>query len=102
MDCRLRGNNDWECRLNNGAFESFDEVNDGLLMGVAELGKRCCRRWVGEGLCQGLRCDYGCIDRGCFGHWAMLWKELHCLGGALGSGIGNIESVAANVFWGRP
>ena len=59
MDCRLQGNDDWECRLIDGAFEDFGEVNDGLLVGVAELGKRGFRRWVGEGLCQGPRCNYG-------------------------------------------
>ena len=73
-DCGLRGNDDGECRLFNGAFEYFGEVNDGLLMGVAELGKLGGRQWVGEGLCQGLLCNYGCIDRGCFRHWALVWK----------------------------
>ena len=67
----MQGNNDGECRLSSGAFEDFGEFNDGLLLGVAELVKRGFRRWVGEGLCQGLRCDDGCIDGGCFGHWAL-------------------------------
>ena len=98
----MRGNDDWECRLSDDAFKDFGEVNYGLLLGVAELGKRGCRCWVGEGLCQGSRCDDGCIYGGCFGHWALVWKELHCLGGALSSGIGNIETVAAIVFWGGP
>ena len=51
MDCMLQGNNDGECRLSNGAFEYFGEVNDGLLLGVVELGKQGCRIWVGQGLC---------------------------------------------------
>ena len=89
----MRGNDDWECRLSDGAFKYFGKVNDGLLLGVAELGKGGCRRWVEEGLCQGSRCDDGCIDGGCFWHWALVWKELHCLGGALSSGFGNIETV---------
>ena len=80
----------------------FGKVNNGLLMGVAELEKRGCRRWVDEGLCQGSRCDDGCIDGGCFGHWALVWKLLHCLGGALSSILGNIETVATIVFWGGP
>ena len=67
-----------------------------------ELWAKAHMRWVDEGLCQGSRCDDGCIDGGCFGHWALVWKELHCLGGALSSGLGNIETVAAIVFWGRP
>ena len=100
MDCRLRGNDDWECRLSLGAFKDFGEVNDGLLLGVAKLGRRGCRRWVGEGLCQGSRCNDGYINGGCFGHWALAWKELHCIGGALRSGLGNIEMGAAIVFWG--
>ena len=98
MDYRLWGNDDGECRLSDGAFEDFDKVDDGLLLGVAELGKQVCRRWVGKGLCQGSRCDDGCIDGGCFGHCALVWKELHCLGGALSSGLGNIETVEAIVF----
>ena len=73
-----------------------------MLLGVTELGKRGCRRWVGEGLCQGSRCDDGYIDGGGFEHWALVWKELYCLGGALSSGLGNIETVAAIVFWGGP
>ena len=40
MDCRLLGNDDWECRLSDGAFEDFGEVDYGLLLGVSELGKR--------------------------------------------------------------
>ena len=100
--CRLQGNYDWECRLSDGTFKDFGEVNDDLLLGVAKLGKRGCRRWVGEGLYQGSRCDDDCIDGGCFGHWALVWKEFHCLGGALSSGLGNIETVAAIVFWGGP
>ena len=99
-DCRPRGNAGWECRLRDGAFKDFGKVNDGLLLGVTELGKWICRRWVGEGLCQGSRCDDGCIDGECCGDWALVWKELHCLGGALSSGLGNIETVAAIVFWG--
>ena len=71
-----------------------------MLLGVAILGNRGCRRWVGEGLCQGLRCNDGCIDGGCFWHWALVWKELHCFGNALGSGLWNIDSVAEIVFWG--
>ena len=90
LDCRLRGNNDWECRLSDGAFKDFGEVNDGLLLGVAELGKWGCTRWVGEVLCQGLRYDDVRIDRGCFRHWSLVWKELHCLGSTLGSGLGDI------------
>ena len=86
----MRGNDDWECWLSDGTFEDFGEVNDGLLLGVAELGKQGCRRWVGEVLSQGSRCDDGCIDRGCFRHWALVWKEWHNLGGALGSDLGNI------------
>ena len=62
MYYRLRGNNDWECRLSDGAFEDFGKVNDDLLLGVAKLGKRGCRRWVGEILCQGSRFDDGCIN----------------------------------------
>ena len=37
-DCRLRGNTGWECRLSDGAFKDFGKVNDGLFLGVAELG----------------------------------------------------------------
>ena len=59
FDCRPRGNAGWECRLSDGAFKDFSKVDDGLLLGVTELGKRGCRRWVGEGLCQGSRCDDG-------------------------------------------
>ena len=88
--------------LSDVAFEDFGEVNGGLLLGVTELGKRGCRRWVGKGLCQGLNCDDGCINRGYFRHWSLVWKELHCLGGVIGSGLGKIESVAAIVFRGRP
>ena len=73
-----------------------------MLLGVSELVKRGFRRWVGEGLYQGSGCNDGCINGVCFGHWALVWKELHCLGGALGSGLGNIEAVAAIVFWGGP
>ena len=102
MDCRLRGNDDWECRLSDRPFKDFGEVNDGLLLGVAKLGKRGCRTWVVEGLCQGSRCDDGCIHGLCFRYWALAWKELHCLGGALRSGLGNIELVAAIVFRGGP
>ena len=104
-DCsvyRPRGNAVWECRLSDGAFKDFGKVNDGLLLGVAELGKRSCRRWVDEGLCQGSRCDDGFIDGGCFGHWALVWKELHCLCGALSSGLGIIEMVEVIVLWGGP
>ena len=68
------GNDDWECRLSDGAFKYFGKVNDGLFLGVAELGKWGCRRWVDEGLCQGSRCNDGCIDGGYFGHWALVWK----------------------------
>ena len=39
MDCRLRGDDDGECRLSDSAFEYSGEVNYGLLMGVAKLGK---------------------------------------------------------------
>ena len=42
------------------------------------------------------------FEGGCFGHWALVWKELHCLGGALSYGLGDIETVAAIVFWGGP
>ena len=69
------GNDDGECRLSDDAFKYFGEVNDGLLLGVAKLGKRGGRSWVGEGLCQGLRCDDGCIYGGCFWHWALVWKN---------------------------
>ena len=100
MDCRLRRNDDGEFRLSDGAFGYFGEVNDGLLLGVAEMGKQGCRRWVGEGFCPGSRCDDGCIDGGCFWHWTLVWKEFHCFGGALGSGLWNIKSVAAIVFRG--
>ena len=34
------GNDDRECRLSDGAFEYFGKFNNGLLMGVTELGKR--------------------------------------------------------------
>ena len=98
----MRGNGGWECRLSNGAFKYFGKVNDGLLLGVAELGKQGCRRWVGEGLYQGSRCDDGCIEGGCFGDWELVWKKLHCLGGELSYGLGNIETVTAIVFWGGP
>ena len=67
---------------------------------VAKLSKRGGRPWVGEGLCQGLRCDDGCIDGACFRHWALVWKKLHCFGSEIGSGLWNIESVAAIVFRG--
>ena len=100
MDFRLRGNDDWECRLSDGDFKDFGKVNGGLLLGVAELVKRGCRRWVGEGLCQGSRCDDGCIDGGCFRHWALVWKELHCFGCELGYGLWTIESVVVIVFRG--
>ena len=36
------------------------------------------------------------------GHWALVWKYLHCLGGVLRSGLRNIETVSAIVFWGGP
>ena len=58
----MRGDDDWECRLSDGAFEDVGEINYCLLLGIAELGKRGCRRWVGEGLYQGSRYDDGCID----------------------------------------
>ena len=32
LECRLWWNDDGECRLSNGAFEYFGEVNDGLLL----------------------------------------------------------------------
>ena len=100
MDCRLRDKNDGECSISDGAFENFGEVNDGLLLCVIELGKQGCRRWVGEGLCQGSHYDDGCIDRRCFRHWELMWKELHYFGGAVGSGLWNKELVAGIVFQG--
>ena len=66
QDCRLRGNDDGECRISDGALEYFDEVNNGLLLGVAELDKRGGRGCIGEGLRQGTRCNSGCVDGGRF------------------------------------
>ena len=100
MDCRLQGNDDGECKLSDGALEYFSEVNNGLLLGVSKLSKQGGRNWIGEGICQGSRCDDGCIDGGFFWHWVLVWKELHCFGGAIVSGLWNIESVAAIVFRG--
>ena len=70
----MGGNDDGECRLSDGAFEYFGKVNDGLLLGVSKLGKRGGGRWVGEGLYQGSRCNYGCINGECVWHWALVWK----------------------------
>ena len=44
----MRGNNDGECRLSDGTFEYFGEVNNGFLLGIAKLVKWGYRRWVGE------------------------------------------------------
>ena len=76
QDCRLRGNHDGECRLRNGAFECFGEVNNWFLLGVVKLGKRGGRAWIGEGLCQGTYCDDGCIDGRFFWHRTLVRK--HC------------------------
>ena len=66
------------------------------------VGVVCTAVLSSDEVLSGSRYDDGCIDRGCFGHWEIVWKELHCLGGALSSGLGNIETVAAIVFWGSP
>ena len=75
QDCRLLANNDGECRLRNGALEYFGEVNNGLLLGVAKLGKRGIRGWIGEGISQGTRCADGCIDGGGFWHRTLVQKK---------------------------
>ena len=74
----------------------------GLAMALSKILVRstmaCCwasTNWengaTGAGLVRAsVRARHGCIDGGCFGHWALVWKELHCLGGALRSGLGNI------------
>ena len=94
----MGGNADGECRIFDGALEYFVEVNNGLLLGVAELGKRGGRGWIDEGLCQRTRCNDGCVDRGGFWHQTLVRKKLHCFGGALGSGIWDRKLVAAIVF----
>ena len=48
LDCRLRGNDAGECRFCNGNFKYVGVVNDGLLLGVAELGKLGGRFWLIE------------------------------------------------------
>ena len=75
QDCRLRGNNYGGCRLRDSALEYFSEVNNGLLLCVAELGKRSGRGWVGDGLHQGTRCNDGCVDVGVFRHWTLVRKN---------------------------
>ena len=79
-----------ECRLCDGALGYFGEVNNGLLLGVAKLGKQGGRGWIGESLRQGTRCNNGCVDGGGFWHRTLVQKELHCFGGALSFGIGDI------------
>ena len=69
-----------------------------MLLGVAKLGKRGGRGWIGEGLRQGTRCNDGCIDGGGFWHLTLVRKELHCFGDTIGSGLQDIQSVAAIVF----
>ena len=100
QDCRLRGNADGECRLCDGALEYFGKVNNGLLLGVAELGKGGGRVWIDEGLLQGMRCDDGCVDGGGFRDRTLVRKiSLFC--GALGSGLRDITAVEAIVFRSR-
>ena len=57
-----------------GLVMSLSNVLERSTMDVSGLGKQGGRRWVGEGLCQGLRCDDGCIDKGCFWNWTLVWK----------------------------
>ena len=99
LDCRLRGGDAGECRLRDGALEYFGEVNNGLLLGIAELGKCSGRCWFGEGLCQGTRYGNECINRGCFWLRILVWNNCTFVGGALGSCLWNLELVAAIVFW---
>ena len=94
-------NDDGECRLSDGALKCFGEVNNGLMLGIIKLGKRGDRVWIGEGLRQGMRCNDGCIGGGGFRHRTLVWKKLHCFGGALGSGIRDIKLVASIVFFSR-
>ena len=87
QDCRLWGNANGECRPCDGALEYFGKVNNGLLLGVAEL--------------VGTRCDNGCVNGGGFWHRTLVRKELPYFGGALGYGIWDIQSVAAILFGSR-
>ena len=75
QDCRLWRNDDGECRLCDGALKYFGRVNNGLLLGVAKLGKRGDRGWIGEGLRQSTRCDNDCVDGGGFRHRTLVRKN---------------------------
>ena len=61
--------------LRNGALEYFVEVNNGLLLGVDELGKQGGRGWNGEGLRQVTRFGDGCVVGGVFWHRTMVRKN---------------------------
>ena len=74
--CRLQGNDNGGYRLRDGTLKYLGKVNNVLLMGVAELGKRGGRSWIGEGLRQGTHCDDGCVDGGDFWHWTLVRKEI--------------------------
>ena len=73
--CRLWGNEDGECMLCNGALEYFGEVNNGLLLGVDKLIKWGGRGCIGEGLCQGPRCNDGCVEGEGFWHRTLVQKN---------------------------
>ena len=86
----MRGDDAGECRLCNDAFEYFDKVNNGLLLGIAELVKRGGRGWIGEVRARAstmtastkevFSTGYWCRKVALFWRCARLWSSGHKVG----------------------
>ena len=73
-----------------------------MLNGVQFFGtnfsKRCCGRWVQQGLGKFTGGLHGVISGGSFWHRTLVREELDGLGCAFGVGILNVDLVASVVF----
>ena len=73
-----------------------------MLNGVQFFGtnfsKRCCGRWVQQGLGKFTGGLHGVISGGSFWHRTLVREELDSLGCVLGTGLCNVDPVASVVF----